>query len=402
MQCISFSAMPATQETPRKDKIPRLGRNSSFPLKLHQLLCYATANNLEDIICWSGDGKGFHVLDPNELMKRIAPLFFPNQARFRSFERMLNIWGFQRESAPRKTKSFWCNPNFQRHRSDLCRYMTRIENKGTKKRIPTGPSSYGFVKTKVQNSQKQVRKLHSALKFLSDETTLEKEEHCQSLTQSKGTKTRLPLKKREMLSGEQGCNNEESRARQLSYEKAITSSPAQSLQEMKKATSIVATVPCTRQQDKPVCYSESSRPFSCNRDEEMEHSSTAACHQQPKPASKERATFVRRRILPTRTRSKQSDFEELAAFQRYFSSRYCRNTEPHYQKAVPNRGRNSISNGILSKEPPSGQRTSSLIDEENTCGEADFGRLLQSGSTTEKKKSHIEGQFDDAPDDSDD
>ena len=390
MQCKTCPAMPAVQETPRKEEVPILGRNSCFPLKLHQLLCYATANNLESIICWSSDGKGFHVLDPNELMKHIAPLFFPNQAKFRSFERMLNIWGFKREGARGTTKSLWCNPNFQRYRSDLCRYMVRIENKGTKKRIATGRNRYVFVKTKVLNSEQQLRQLHAALKFFSDETP----------TQNKGTKTRLPFKKREILARKQGCNNEETNGAKQRDAEAIKSSSTQSHHRM-NIPSIVATVP-GRQQDKNGRKVEPSRSSSCSRDEGMERPSPAA-HHPAKTAEKGRPTFVRRRILPTRTRSEQCNWQKLVSFGSGISSRpgFYRITEPHCQKAVPSCERSSISNGILSKESSSGRRAPSLVDEKSACENDDFGRLLQSGSTGEKKV-HLEGQFDDAPDDSSD
>ncbi|KAL3945487.1 MAG: hypothetical protein SGBAC_000458 [Bacillariaceae sp.] len=436
--------MPAMQET-RKEKIPIMGRNSCFPLKVHEVLHYATTNNLESIICWSGDGKGFYVLNSNEFMNQIAPHFFPNQARFRSFERLLNIWGFERPYG-RTAKRFWCNANFQRNRPDLCRYMVRIENKGTKKRASIGPNSYVFVKSKVPGSEQQ---LHTARKISNGGTASKKEKTCQTWPQQKDTQTQFPRQKRATLAGEPDEFNGDKQC----DEEACKSGSAQSPQEMKNSgvvvdeTRKVARRPICDQQDEDTRLAAPQEKLqrwlqsrklkaitrvAMKRSSSKQHddmqlpgphqrlqrwletqaiestagkrngvllkSANAASQHLAQTAAKERPILARRRILPTKARSEQQrNWQKLASFRTDFSSRsgVNRATEFQCQKAVHSLERISISNGMLSKES-SGRRPPSLVDEKNAGEKNGFGRLLQSSCSAGQQKAHIVGQFDDA------
>jgi hypothetical protein len=67
----------------------------SFPRKLHALLEEAEEKGFQDLICWQSGGKSFKVLNPGHFAKTILPKYF-KQTKFKSFQRQLNIYGFQR------------------------------------------------------------------------------------------------------------------------------------------------------------------------------------------------------------------------------------------------------------------------------------------------------------------
>jgi hypothetical protein len=67
----------------------------SFPRKLHALLEEAEEKGFHDLICWQSGGKSFKVLNSGNFAKTIMPKYF-KQTKFKSFQRQLNIYGFQR------------------------------------------------------------------------------------------------------------------------------------------------------------------------------------------------------------------------------------------------------------------------------------------------------------------
>jgi hypothetical protein len=69
--------------------------SQSFPHKLHALLEEAEEKGFQDLICWQSGGKSFKVLNSGQFTKTIMPKYF-KQTKFKSFQRQLNIYGFQR------------------------------------------------------------------------------------------------------------------------------------------------------------------------------------------------------------------------------------------------------------------------------------------------------------------
>ena len=68
-----------------------------FPERMYDLLEYARHKGLQSILSWEPDGKSFCIRDGQALMtSEILLRFFPKQTKFRSFERLLNMWGFTR------------------------------------------------------------------------------------------------------------------------------------------------------------------------------------------------------------------------------------------------------------------------------------------------------------------
>jgi hypothetical protein len=110
----------------------------NFPNKLHKLLEYAHDQGSENIVSWTPDGTSFCIHNSEAFMDELAPKFFPSQSSFRSFERMVNIWGFVRpllkefnlfQTTSKKTRLFH-HPYFLRSQPKWCQHITRQSVKG--------------------------------------------------------------------------------------------------------------------------------------------------------------------------------------------------------------------------------------------------------------------------------
>ncbi len=66
-----------------------------FPRKLHALLEEAEEKGFQDLICWQSGGKSFQVLNYAHFEKIVMPKYF-KQTKFKSFQRQLTLYGFQR------------------------------------------------------------------------------------------------------------------------------------------------------------------------------------------------------------------------------------------------------------------------------------------------------------------
>jgi len=72
-----------------------------FPWKLYDMLNNAESKGYEAVVSWDGEN-GFKVHDKETFVVNIVPKYF-SQTKYRSFQRMLNMWGFQRvREGPRK------------------------------------------------------------------------------------------------------------------------------------------------------------------------------------------------------------------------------------------------------------------------------------------------------------
>jgi hypothetical protein len=71
----------------------------SFPVMVHRMLTYvekSDGNTLKGIVSWNDDGRTFCIHDQLKFEQQILPNFFVNQTRYRSFQRQLNFYCFQR------------------------------------------------------------------------------------------------------------------------------------------------------------------------------------------------------------------------------------------------------------------------------------------------------------------
>lgn len=106
----------------------------AFPWRLHDLLDDAEANDYEHIVSWQNGGQGFKVHDPKVFAQSIMPKYF-NQTQYKSFQRQLNIYGFQR-MLHGGNKGAYTHDLFVRGNADLCRFMVRIKIKNKSAKEP--------------------------------------------------------------------------------------------------------------------------------------------------------------------------------------------------------------------------------------------------------------------------
>jgi len=103
----------------------------AFPFKLHSILESAGTAGQEAIISWLPSGKAFKIHKPKEFADAIMPQYF-NQTKYRSFQRQLYIYGFDRiKDKSSNDYGAYFHELFIRGASDLCLDMQRKKIKGT-------------------------------------------------------------------------------------------------------------------------------------------------------------------------------------------------------------------------------------------------------------------------------
>lgn len=100
-----------------------------FPWKLHRLLDEADANGHSSVISWMTDGGSFKVHNKQTFAENVMPKYFES-SKFKSFQRSLNLWGFQ--TVQKGLEKGQCiHRFFIRGHPDLCVHMNRTKIKGT-------------------------------------------------------------------------------------------------------------------------------------------------------------------------------------------------------------------------------------------------------------------------------
>jgi len=128
----SFFAKRAHSPTQSSSSNPGI----QFPWKLHNMLNNAEAEGYNTVVSWNGNN-GFKVHDKDAFVANIVPKYF-SQTKYRSFQRMLNMWGFQRiREGPRK--GAYVHQNFRRGEPELCNRMKceKIKRRHTIPKINT-------------------------------------------------------------------------------------------------------------------------------------------------------------------------------------------------------------------------------------------------------------------------
>ena len=96
------------------------GRVPNFPAKMHSILSRA---DLADVVAWMPHGRSWRVLKPREFEIRVIPTYFEH-AKFSSFIRQANGWGFRRMTQGRDRNSYY-HEMFLRGLPHLCKMMKR-------------------------------------------------------------------------------------------------------------------------------------------------------------------------------------------------------------------------------------------------------------------------------------
>jgi len=103
----------------------------AFPFKLHSILESAGTSGKESIISWLPSGNAFKIHKPKEFADVVMPQYF-NQTKYRSFQRQLYIYGFDRVKDKSSDEyGAYFHELFIRGSSDLCLDMQRKKIKGT-------------------------------------------------------------------------------------------------------------------------------------------------------------------------------------------------------------------------------------------------------------------------------
>jgi hypothetical protein len=105
-----------------------------FPWKLHEMLDLVEKSGDDSIVSWLPGGQAFRVHMPELFVGKVMKLCF-NQTKYKSFQRQLNLWGFERNTKECVEKGAYSHPLFLRGRRDLCQEMARqkVKGKGPKK-----------------------------------------------------------------------------------------------------------------------------------------------------------------------------------------------------------------------------------------------------------------------------
>jgi hypothetical protein len=111
---------------------------SSFPWTLHTILEDAELHGFETIVAWlPGHADQFKVHNPDKFAQEVAPLYF-KFTQYKSFQRQLNIYGFERIKRGPNTGSYR-HPLLMRGNPTICECMTRTKIKGKMQGLKTAP-----------------------------------------------------------------------------------------------------------------------------------------------------------------------------------------------------------------------------------------------------------------------
>ncbi|CAJ1959862.1 unnamed protein product [Cylindrotheca closterium] len=130
--------MAATEQVAVQNKIQNL-HNLQFPWKLHRLLEEAELSGDSTIVSWLPGNKAFKVHNRQEFANRIMPAYF-SSAKYKTFQRSLNLWGFESVSKGRD-KGACFHKFFVRGHPSLCENMRRIKIKGQQATKTTSPTT---------------------------------------------------------------------------------------------------------------------------------------------------------------------------------------------------------------------------------------------------------------------
>eukprot|EP00980_Cylindrotheca_fusiformis_P024670 scaffold12200_cov122-Cylindrotheca_fusiformis.AAC.2 len=109
-----------------------------FTLKLHACLDDASSQGFDTIISWETDNL-FKVHDVELFTKLIMPRYFKSQSRYKSFQRQLNLYEFERITSG-VLKGAYRHELFRRGNRALCYKMSLRKLKGRGLRSSTPPS----------------------------------------------------------------------------------------------------------------------------------------------------------------------------------------------------------------------------------------------------------------------
>jgi hypothetical protein len=112
--------------------------NTSFPVKLYEMLSSVEQDGFAPIVSWQPHGRCFVVHEPGAPFKSILPHYF-KLSKLASFQRQLNLYGFTRLTTG-LDKGGYYSELFLRGKPGLMSKIQRIKVKGTGVRAKSNPT----------------------------------------------------------------------------------------------------------------------------------------------------------------------------------------------------------------------------------------------------------------------
>mmetsp|Transcript_15485 Transcript_15485/g.26871 ORF Transcript_15485/g.26871 Transcript_15485/m.26871 type:complete len:363 (+) Transcript_15485:167-1255(+) len=104
-------------------KVVKEGRQP-FPVKVYEMLEDSDSKGFSHVVSWNAGGTGFMVHKKDLFISQIVPQYF-NQTRYKSFQRQLSLYGFQRVTVG-QNKGLRHHAKLRRGRYDLVRQMKPV------------------------------------------------------------------------------------------------------------------------------------------------------------------------------------------------------------------------------------------------------------------------------------
>ncbi|KAG7360141.1 HSF-type DNA-binding protein [Nitzschia inconspicua] len=121
-------------KTRRKKRVNRT-LPISFPIKLFQMLEEVQQEGRQSIVGWNPDGKTFQVHQHERFVREVLPKYF-KQSKYKSFQRQLNFYQFQRiMSGP--LEGSYGHPCFVRGNPELCNRIKRSPCQQPNQQLPS-------------------------------------------------------------------------------------------------------------------------------------------------------------------------------------------------------------------------------------------------------------------------
>jgi len=144
---------------------PKMRKNrkttASFPAKLNRMLTEVEKFGQQSIVTWNPDGRTLQVLNHKKFVSEILPNYF-KQSKYKSFQRQLNFYGFQRVNHGPLEGSYG-HPKFVRGNEEQVKHMSRLDKN---KKVKVNDSV-----VKVKNSDSIKEDVENVKRLLNEEIT---------------------------------------------------------------------------------------------------------------------------------------------------------------------------------------------------------------------------------------
>mmetsp|Transcript_11902 Transcript_11902/g.16666 ORF Transcript_11902/g.16666 Transcript_11902/m.16666 type:complete len:385 (+) Transcript_11902:128-1282(+) len=134
---VSPATTTMTKQDQQEQQEQHKGRRT-FPMLLHEMLTKAEQEGFTDICSWQPHGRAFRIHKHTQFTEKIMPQLF-RQSKWSSFQRQLNLYGFNRFTANNPDKGAYYHEAFLRGNPLLVKRIERKRVKGTKRRVASNP-----------------------------------------------------------------------------------------------------------------------------------------------------------------------------------------------------------------------------------------------------------------------